>query len=361
MSYAPAPADHPAPIRVNLFSDTQTRPTAAMKEAMMAAECGDEQLGLDPTVNQLCERVAALLGKEAAVFLPSGTMCNAIGLLVHTRPGDEVLAHGSAHIIAAEGGAAGALAGVQIGCVPGERGQFTAAALRTMLRPATRNSPPQRLVSAEQTANFGGGTVWPQAELDRVATFAHAHGMATHMDGARLLNATVASGVPAARMGEGWDSVWLDFTKGLGAPLGAVLAGSHAFIGDAWRWKQRLGGALRQAGLCAAACLYALDHNVERLADDHANARRLADGLAGVPGLRVPEPETNLVFIETDGTGFTAAELAARLRAEGVLVSAMGEHRLRACTHLDVSEAGVIVAVDAIRSAVAAGPALAAE
>ncbi len=311
MANAHAAPDQAVPIRVNLFSDTQTRPSAAMKAAMMAAECGDEQLGLDPTVTELCERVAALLGKEAAVFLPSGTMCNAIGLLTHCRPGDEVLAHGTAHILAAEGGAAAALAGVQIGCVPGERGQFTADALRAVLRPKTRYSPPQRLISAEQTANLGGGAVWPLAELDQVAEFAHGHGMATHMDGARLMNAVVAAGVPAARMAAGWDSVWLDFTKGLGAPLGAVLAGSAAFIEDAWRWKQRLGGALRQAGICAAACLYALDHNVERLAEDHANARRLADGIAGVPGLRVPPPETNLVYIETEGAGLTAAELAA--------------------------------------------------
>lgn len=362
MANAGTPGESTAPIRVNLFSDTQTRPSAAMRTVIAAAECGDEQLGLDPTVTALCERTAALLGKEAAVFLPTGTMCNAIALLVHTRPGDEVLAHGSAHILAAEGGAAGALAGVQIGCVPGEGGQFTVEALRAMLRPRTRYSPLQRLVSAEQTANLGGGTVWPVAELDRVAEFAHTHGMATHMDGARLMNAVVASGVPAARMAAGWDSVWLDFTKGLGAPLGAVLAGSSAFVEEAWRWKQRLGGAMRQAGLCAAACLYALDHNVERLAEDHANARRLADGLAGVPGLRVTSPETNLVFIETEGVGLAAAELAARLRARGVLVSAMGEYRVRTCTHLDVDGDGVRLAVDAIRDVLAAGGgALAAE
>ena len=361
MANAPAPFDLAAPVRVNLYSDTQTRPSAAMKAAMMEAECGDEQLGADPTVNRLCERVAALLGKEAAIFLPSGTMCNEVALLTHCRPGDEVLAHGTAHILTAEGGAPGALAGVQVTGVPGESGQFTADALRALLRPASRYSLPQRLVSAEQTANLGGGTVWPLAELDRVADLAHASGMATHMDGARLMNAVVAADVPAARMAAGWDSVWIDFTKGLGAPLGAVLTGSGAFIDAAWRWKQRLGGALRQAGLCAAGCLYALDHNVERLAEDHANARRLADGLAALPGLRVAVPETNLVYAEMEGAGLTATDLAARLGAEGVLVSVMGEHRIRACTHLDVDHASVIVAIDTIRSVLARGPALAAE
>ena len=361
MANAPVPPDHRTPVRVNLYSDTQTRPTPAMREAMMAADCGDEQLGADPVVNQLCERVAALLGKERAVFLPSGTMCNQIALLTHCRPGDEVLAHGTAHILTAEGGAASALAGAQITGVPGERGQFTAGALRTAIRPVSRNSPPQTLVSAEQTANLGGGTVWPQGDLDRVADLAHELGMATHMDGARLMNAVVAAGIPAARMTAGWDTVWLDFTKGLGAPLGAVLAGSSAFIEAAWRWKQRLGGSLRQAGLCAAGCLHALDHHVERLAEDHANARHLADQLADVPGLRVTAPETNLVYIETTGAGLTAVELVERLRAHGVLVSAMGHHLARACTHLDVDHPGIMIAVDAIRSAVSAGPALAAE
>ena len=361
MANSPAPFDHAAPVRANLYSDTQTRPSAAMKAAMMEAECGDEQLGADPTVNQLCERAAALLGKEAAIFLPSGTMCNEVALLTLCRPGDEVLAHGTAHILTAEGGAPGALAGVQVTGVPGEKGQFTADALRTMLRPVSRYSPPQRLVSVEQTANLGGGTVWALADLDAVAELAHAQGMATHMDGARLMNAVVASGVPAARMTAGWDSVWLDFTKGLGAPLGAVLAGSAEFIEAAWRWKQRLGGALRQAGFCAAACLYALDHNVERLAEDHTNARRLADGLAMLPGLRVIPPETNLVYADTTGTGMSALALSAKLRAEGVLVSAMGEHLMRACTHLDVDEAGVKIATDAIRSVLGNGPALAAE
>ena len=273
MIYAPARPD-PAlpPVRVNLYSDTQTKPSPGMKQAMMQAEVGDEQHGDDPTVHALCDRMAALLGKQAAVFLPSGTMCNQISLLVHCRPGDEVLAHESAHIIGNEGGGPGALSGALVLGLKGARGQFDVPTLEAALRERRRNVPSQVLLAVEQTANFGGGSVWPLDRLNAVLDAAHAHGMQTHMDGARLMNAVVAAGVPAREMVAGCDSVWLDFTKGLGAPLGAVLCGSEEFIDQAWRWKQRLGGSLRQAGMCAAACLYALDHNVDRLAEDHANA-----------------------------------------------------------------------------------------
>ena len=207
-------------------------------------------------------------------------------------------------------------------------------------------------MEVEQTANLGGGTIWPLDRLNAVADIAHAHGMATHMDGARLMNAVVATGIPAADMAAGYDSVWLDFTKGLGAPLGAVLAGDAAFIDAAWRWKQRMGGALRQGGLCAAACLYALDHNVDRLAEDHANARLLARALAQAPGLSVAMPETNLVYIDTAGSGFTAQDLARRVGEAGVLISVMGPHRARACTHLDVTRAQVEEAAAVICRAV---------
>lgn len=354
MANTPPPPRSNVPVRVNLFSDTQTKPSRAMRAAMMEAEVGDEQLGLDPTVNRLTERMAALLGKEAAMFLPSGTMCNEIAILVHCRPGDEILAHATAHILSAEGGAPAALAGVQITAVPGERGQFTPAALRSAIRAISRNSPPQRLVAVEQTSNLGGGCVWPLDTLAEVASLAHEHGLATHMDGARLLNATVASNSAAAAMVAGWDSVWLDFTKGLGAPLGAVLAGSAEFIDAAWRWKQRLGGSMRQAGICAAACLYALDHNVDRLADDHAHAHHLADRLAATPGLTVPSPETNLVYINTGD--IPAAELAGRLREHGIMISVMGANLLRACTHLDVDTAGIDFAADAIRRVMGGDP-----
>ncbi|KAA5608867.1 low specificity L-threonine aldolase [Rhodovastum atsumiense] len=352
--YAPLHPD-PAlpPVRINLYSDTQTRPTAAMKAAMVEAEVGDEQAGLDPTVNALCERMASLLGKEAAMFLPSGTMCNQIAIITHCRPGDEILAHGTSHILTSEGGGAAALAGAQITPLPGPGGQFDAAAVRAALRPRTRNAPPQALLEVEQTANAGGGTIWPLAVLNEVAAIAQEAGLATHMDGARLMNAVVATGIPAREMAAGYDSVWLDFTKGLGAPLGAVLAGSRDFIDAAWKWKQRMGGAMRQAGICAAACLYALDHHVDRLAEDHDNAKALARGLAQIPGLTVEAPETNLVFFDTRGTGLTAAELYARVRSHGVNFSISSTHRGRACTHLDVTRAQIDEALQVIRAALA--------
>jgi threonine aldolase len=339
MAYAPLPSPESAPtVRINLYSDTQTRPTPAMRQAMLRAEVGDEQAGTDPTVNLLCERMAALLGKEAAMFLPSGTMCNVVAILTHCRSGEEVVAHETAHILTSEGGAHAAFSGVQIMALPGPRGLFTADQVRAAIRPRTRYAPPQRLLEVEQTANIGGGTIWPLAQLEEVAAVARGEGWATHMDGARLMNACVAAGISAKDMTAAYDSVWLDFTKGLGAPLGAVLAGSREFIGAAWRWKQRLGGSMRQAGICAAACIHALDHHVDRLADDHRNAKMLARGLRQMPGVVVEEPDTNLVFFDTSGAGMPPSELTSRLRREGVSLSLLGG-RVRACTHLDVTEA----------------------
>jgi threonine aldolase len=354
MNYAP-PRPDPSlpPVRVNLYSDTQTRPTQAMKAAMMEAEVGDEQAGQDPTVWALCDRMSALLGKEAAVFLPSGTMCNQLAIITHCRPGDEILAHESAHILCNEGSAAAALTGAQIFPLKGPRGQFDADAVRAALRPRIRYAPPQVLLEVEQTANAGGGSVWPLERLNAVAAVAHEAGLATHMDGARLTNASVASGVAPREFAAGYDSVWLDFTKGLGAPLGAVLCGSAEFIGRAWRWKQRLGGSMRQAGICAAACLHALDHHIERLAEDHDNARVLARGLAQLPGISVEAPETNLVFFDTEGTGLTAAALYERVRRHGVTFSISRTWRGRACTHLDVSRAQIDEALQVFRSVLA--------
>ncbi len=352
MTYAPPRFDFTVPVRVNLYSDTQTKPSLAMKQAMLEAEVGDEQHGSDPTIHALCDRMAALLGKEAAMFLPSGTMCNEIAILVQCRAGDEILAHPTAHIATAEGGAPWALAGVQVSPLDGASGVFSADTLAAAIRPVSRYSPAQRMVEVEQTANLGGGAIWALTTLNEVAATAHAHGMTTHMDGARLMNAVVASGVPAAEMAAGYDTVWVDFTKGLGAPLGAVLAGSAEFIDAAWRWKQRMGGSMRQGGICAAACLYALDHNVDRLADDHENARVLARSLAQIQGLSVELPETNLVFFDTRAAGLTANELAERVRAAGVLISVMGQYRARACTHLDVTALQVMEAAAAIRDVV---------
>jgi threonine aldolase len=353
MVHAPLrPPPNAPPVRINLYSDTQTRPTAAMKDAMMRAEVGDEQHGDDPTVHALCDRMAALMGKEAAVFLPSGTMCNVAAILTHCRSGDEVLAHETSHILHSEGGAHAAFTGVQILPLRGPRGMFTAEDVRAAIRPRTRHAPPQRLLEVEQTANIGGGAVWPLEQLNAVVAVAREQGWSTHMDGARLMNACVAAAIPPAAMVAGFDSVWLDFTKGLGAPLGAALCGSREFIGQAWRWKQRLGGAMRQAGICAAACLHALDHHVDRLAEDHANARALARGLRRIPGLVVEEPDTNLVFFDVRGTGTSGTELQERLRMQGIAVSGLGG-RLRACTHLDVSAPMIEEAVGVIRDTLA--------
>ena len=353
MSHEPRRADLSIPVRINLYSDTQTRPSPAMKEAMMAADVGDEQAGSDPTVWELCDRTAALLGKEAAMFLPSGTMCNQVAIATHCRPGDEILAHEDAHIQSSEAGGPGAISGVMIRGLAGARGIFSGDTLRAAIRPVSRYSPPQTLVEVEQTANKGGGACWPVAELKAVAEVAHQHGMQVHMDGARVMNAAVALGEAASDVAADCDTVWLDFTKGLGAPLGAVLAGSRAFIGEAWRWKQRLGGAMRQGGMNAAACIYALQHNIDRLADDHANASALARGVGQLPGIKAETPETNLVFFDTSGIGLTAAEFAARLRPLGVAVSVSERFRVRACTHLDVDAAMIAEAVAIMRQVVA--------
>ncbi len=341
MTYTPTPRDPKLPeVRINLLSDTQTRPTPVMREAMARAEVGDEQIGDDPSVNLLCERVADLLGKEAAAFMPSGTMCNVSATLVHCRPGDEILAHETAHIIAREGGAHAALGGFQVTTLRGAEGQFTPETFRAALHPRTRYEPPQTVVSVEQTANIGGGTIWKKKDLDAIVGIAKSSGLATHMDGARLMNACVATGIGAREMTAGWDSAWIDFSKGLGAPIGAVLAGSAAFIDEVWRWKQRLGGSMRQAGICAAGCIHALDHHIDRLAEDHANARALAGGLSQIAGVDVQQPQTNLVFFNPEGAGVDGQKMVAALRQRGVLL-AMMDGRIRACTHLDVS-AGMI-------------------
>ena len=336
-------------IRINLYSDTQTLPTGPMREAMATAPVGDEQSFADPSVNALCERVAALLGMEAAVFLPSGTMCNEIAIRVHCRPGDEVIAEAGSHILNFEGGGPAALSGVQIMPVAGERGIYTAAQAEAAVREGHRYAPPSRLLEVENTANMGGGTVWPLAAVEAVTGVARSHGLLTHLDGARLPNAVAASGVPAKDYAAPFDSAWIDLSKGLGCPVGAVLAGSESFIDEVWRWKQRMGGAMRQAGILAAAGLHALDHHWDRLAEDHANAARLADALAGIDGIAVEPCETNILFFDVGGTGRTAAEVAEAAGREGLRIGAMGRTRMRAVTHLDVDRAGCGEAADILR------------
>ena len=335
---------------VNLFSDTQTRPTPEMREAMARAEVGDEQRFDDPTVNALQDRVAELLGKEAALFLPSGTMCNVIGLRLHLRPGgDEVILDRTAHPFRYESGGPAALSGAMMNPVDGPHGIFTADQVRAALRPAgDRYAPRSRLVSVEQTTNAGGGRVWQLEAIDAVLDVATEHGLCAHMDGARLMNAVVASGVSATDYARRFDTVWIDFSKGLGAPVGAALAGSRELIDEAWRYKQMLGGAMRQAGIIAAAALYALDHHVDRLAEDHANARRLAEGLAELPQVSIDADavETNIVIFEVPDALATTGVLWER----GVQVVPLDARRIRAVTHLDVDRAGIERALEQMRA-----------
>jgi threonine aldolase len=333
---------------VDLSSDTQTRPTAAMRAAIAAGEVGDEQQRNDPTVNALCERVAALLGQDAAVMLPSGLMCNLVAVATHTSPGDLVLVERSAHIARAEGGGSALATGVQLETIDGDRGVFGPEAVAAAHAEPSNYWPQLGLVTIEQTHNFGGGSLWPLDRYDAVVDAAHERDVPVHVDGARLMNAVVATGVDAARWGSRVDSVWIDFTKGLGAPFGAVLAGSHAFIERAWRFKHRFGGAMRQTGMLAAGCLHALDHHVDRLAEDHANLARLHDGLAAL-GLDVTPPATNILFIDPRSVGRDASELQGALLRRGVRLSVV-HGRLRAITHLDVDAGGVGRALEAFAS-----------
>jgi len=329
---------------IDLFSDTATKPSAAMRRFMCDAEVGDEQRFEDPTVNRLQEMVASLLGKEAALYLPSGTMCNQISLAIACRPGDEILLDRTAHPLNAEAGGAAALSGAVFTVLDGVRGIYSPEQAAAAIRPVWRYAPCTRVVSIEQTTNLGGGACWPIETMRAICALAHDKGLWTHCDGARLMNAVVATGVAASDQAAPFDSIWIDFSKGLGAPVGAVLAGSADFIEQAWRFKQRLGGAMRQAGIIAAACIYALEHNVERLADDHGNARLLATRLENVPGLRVvpAEVETNIVLIDVAASGRAAAEIARALdERHAVRVSTFGARTVRAVTHLDVTTADV--------------------
>lgn len=345
----------PAAPAVDLFSDTVTRPTAAMRRFMCEAEVGDEQQLEDPTVNRLQEMVAALLGKEAALFLPSGTMCNQVAFAVHCRAGDEIILHETAHPLLYEAGGPAALVGAVFRPLGGERGRFTAAQVREAVRPAVHYMPRSRAVSIEQTANIVGGACWPLAEVEAVGAAAREAGLAVHMDGARLMNAVVATGTPARAYASHVDSVWLDLTKGLGAPVGAVLAGSSGFIEQAWVFKQRLGGAMRQAGIIAAAGIYALQHHVDRLAEDHERARRLAAGLAEVPGIALDAArvETNIVIFDVRDTGLSGEAFAAgTLASHGVRFSVLGPTTVRAVTHLDIPPGGIELALEAAKAAV---------
>jgi threonine aldolase len=337
------------PIRIDLYSDTITRPTPEMRQFMSMAEVGDEQQKEDPTVNTLVEMVCELLGTEDAVFLPSGTMCNQIAWRVHCQPGDEIIMDETAHTWHFETGGTAAHSGASMYPIPGERGIFSARQLRAAIRPLNNHFPRSRVVLIEQTSNLGGGSIWPLDTIEEICSAAREQGLASHMDGARLLNAAVATGISARDYAAPFDSLWIDFSKGLGAPVGAALAGSKAFVQEAWRWKHQFGGAMRQAGIIAAGAVYALNHHVERLAEDHENAQILVKGLAQIEGITVELVETNLIFFDVSGLGITAEAFNARLMEHGLRVSTLGDTRARAVTHLDVTRSQVEEALQIMR------------
>jgi threonine aldolase len=314
-----------------------------MLNAMIAAEMGDEQAGEDPTTIELQKRVASLLGKEAALFVPSGTMCNQIAIAVQCQAGDEIIADKTAHIINFEAGGAAVIARAMIRPLEGLRGQFSLDQARDAIRAGFRHAPSSKMISVEQTANLGGGSIWPLDVLKSIQALSVEYNLITHMDGARLLNAVVASGVSAADYAATVDTVWIDLSKGLGCPVGGVIAGSEDFIDKAWPWKQRLGGSMRQSGILAAAGLYALDHNVERLEVDHLNAKNLANRLAQIPGIKIDPStvETNILIINVAKLKVSASEISEQLLLNGVRIGAMGPDSMRAVTHLDVDEAGI--------------------
>ncbi len=333
---------------IDLRSDTATRPTPGMREAIAHAEVGDEQKREDPTVNELERRVAELVGQEEAVFLPTATMANQIALRVLTRPGSQLIAEERTHILVYEAGGPATHSGLVTRGLPGVAGRITPQQVRTVVETADWLQPAS-IVVLEQTHRSAGGRVWPLDELAVVAAAARELGLAVHLDGARLLNASVASGIAAAEYGRLGDTVTLCFSKGLGCPLGAVLAGSKEAMEAAWRLKFLFGGALRQAGVVAAAMLYALDHNVERLAEDHARARRLAEGLAaaGLP-VDVEATETNFVGIDVGSSGIDAAEARVRIAEQGVKVGLLRPGVLRVAVHLDVTDEDIDRAVELI-------------
>ena len=332
---------------IDLRSDTVTQPTAEMRQFMAEAAVGDDVYGDDPTVNALEDYVAKLLGKEAAVYMPSGTMTNQIALRIHTEPGDEVVLEAEAHIYYYEGGAPAALSGVMCRLVQSERGVFGAADLRRVLRPSDSHFPPTKLVCLENTHNRGGGRIFPLSDIEAIAQVCRERSLRLHLDGARFWNACVATGVSEAAYAAAFDTVSVCFSKGLGAPVGSALVGTQEMMARARRFRKMFGGGMRQAGVIAAGALYGLKYHRERLEEDHANAKILAAGLAQMPGieLNLADVQTNIVVFQTE---ILAQELVDRLSEKGVAMLAVGEHSVRAVTNLMVSRSEIEQVVGAI-------------
>jgi threonine aldolase len=336
---------------IDLRSDTVTKPNEAMRKAMATAEVGDDVLGEDPTVNQLQDRMAFILGKEAGLFMPSGTMANQVAIKTHIQPGDEIIIDENAHIFYYECGAAAVISGGQFHCLAGEKGILSAAVIEAAIRPEDIHQPPTRLICLENSHNRGGGSIYSLDTMVGIAKLAAKHNISVHLDGARLFNGALAAGTTVQELARQTDSVCTAFSKGLGAPAGSVLCGSAEFIGKAIRYRKMLGGGMRQVGILAAACLYALNTNVERLEVDHQNAKRLARGLAEIDGIEI-DPEqvvTNIVLFDVGSTPMDADTFAARLAPAGVLLIPFGPTILRAVTHLDVTTADIDKALEIIQ------------
>lgn len=339
---------------VDLRSDTVTRPSADMRAAMAEAEVADDVLEKDPTAGRLEERVAGLLGTEAALFFPSGTQANQAAVLLQAVPGSEVVCEAEAHVFHYELADVAMLAGAQLHRVPSERGIPALDAWRAAFRPGDRHHPVTSLACLENTHNMHGGVVVPLERLRALADVARGRGLSVHLDGARLWNAAAASGVDLDAYADCADTVMVSLSKGLGCPVGSILAGGAETIERAWSVRKRLGGGMRQVGILAAAGLWALDHNLERIPRDHERARRLATGCDELDGLRVPAPDTNIVMIHVERDDATPAELSRRMGERGVLILPSGPDRLRAVTHLDVDDRGIDRAVEALRDALPA-------
>ena len=336
---------------IDLRSDTVTNPSKAMREAMASAEVGDDVLGEDPTVNRLQDRIASLLGKEAGLFVPSGTMANQVAIKTHIQPGDEIIIDKNAHIFYYECGAAAVISGGQFNCLAGEKGILSAEIIESAIRPEDIHQPPTRLISLENSHNRGGGSIYTLEKLAGIAKLAAKYGIRVHLDGARLFNAALAAKTTVQELARHTDSVCVAFSKGLGAPAGSVLCGSAEFIEKAIRFRKMLGGGMRQVGILAAACLYGLDNNVERLEVDHQNAKRLARGLVGINGIKIDPEEvvTNIVLFDVASTPMDADTFAERLAPAGVLLIPFGPTTLRAVTHLDVTTAEIDKALEIIQ------------
>ena len=342
---------------IDLRSDTVTKPSVAMRQVIANAEVGDDMSGEDPTVNRLERIVAEMLGKEAAVYNCSGTQSNQMAVRAHCQQGDEILIDETGHIVNYEAGAAAALSGVSARCIRGRGGLLDVEDLEGKVRPDNQHYCITRLVCVENTTNHGGGRVWPLAQMARVGNWAHDQGLLVHLDGARLFNAVVAMGYSAGDFARYADTVSLCFSKGLGCPMGSILAGDSATIARARRARKLFGGSLRQAGMMAAAAIYALEHNVERLREDHENARAFATAIAKIDGivLNVADVESNLVFFEVEPKLGSSAQLSAKLLQRGVKVNPSGPRRLRACTHLDVTRNDMLRAAEIVRDCLEEG------